>query len=485
MPTLPIGIDLQTEHHRACRDVWVLLEFLGQRADSRLQAHFEDTRADLAAPIHKLAAPPCRTYRHFLNRLVSISGRLSCSHPDVTVAPTSAGFPREGDEGLGDIDFLYFCRDFLAAVAAPATVDTIALTRAYINARRLSPLARLVRAVGRRRSKASGSNKITEPTTDHNAYADSAGRIARRVVFLEYGTVVLTLITLGISAYALSGRLILDSQRQVAADYAGIQRDMELAASASGAIAVNGGGSLALACNPDSSGNTAVVKTAELKVLSDASRDPQLGSGSTAPVHTIKEAGLCWRLKKAREDVVVAKLHLVSWTGVVIGGLKVGELFGINSDSIGGSATLHPDWCTRISAKPEARTDACPQALSDALYGSNEVAQSLLGCIALYVLPALYGCLGAAVATFRMLRRKVDRSLVSVTDRGRVMQDIVLGLLCGAIMGLFVGYISKETPDLGLGLSALALLAGYNVSGVFAFLDELCTRVFKPAQPAH
>jgi hypothetical protein len=484
LPTLPTGIDVPAEHHRACKDVWILLEYLGQQANSRLQAHFEDTRADLGAPIHKLAAPPCRTYRHFLNRLVSIGRRLSCSHSDVTVPPSSAGFSREGDEGLGDIDFLYFCRDFLAAVAAPATVDTIALTRAYINARRLSPFARLARAVGRRiRSTTSGSNKITQPPTDENDYGDSAGRIARRVVFLEYGTVVLTLITLGISAYALSGRLILNSERQVAADYAGIQRDMELAASASGVTAVNGGDSFAASCNPDSSGNTAVVRTAELKVFAEASRDAQLGSGSAAPVQTIKQAALCWRLKKAREDVVVAKLHLVSWTGVVIGGLKVGELFGINRGSIGDSANLHPEWCGRIGAKSEGA--ACPRALSDALYGSDEVAQSLLGCIALYVLPALYGCLGAAAATFRMLRRKVDRSLVSVTDRGRVMQDIVLGLLCGSIMGLFVGYISKETPELGLGLSALALLAGYNVSGVFAFLDELCTRVFKPGQPAH
>jgi hypothetical protein len=91
----------------------------------------------------------------------------------------------------------------------------------------------------------------------------------------------------------------------------------------------------------------------------------------------------------------------------------------------------------------------------------------------------------SAAATFRMLRRKVDGSLVNVTDRGRVMQDIVLGLLCGAIMGLFVGYIGKGTPDLGLGLSARALLAGYNVSGVFAFLDELCNRVFRPGQAVH
>jgi hypothetical protein len=56
MSTPAAGIDLRAEHHRACKDVWVLLEFLGQQADSRLQAHFEDTRVDLAAPVHKLAA---------------------------------------------------------------------------------------------------------------------------------------------------------------------------------------------------------------------------------------------------------------------------------------------------------------------------------------------------------------------------------------------------------------------------------------------
>ena len=232
MSTPVPGIDPQTEHARAFKDVWVLLEFLGQQADSRLQAQFEDTRADLAAPIRKLAAPPCRTYRHFLNRLISISYRLSGTGSSATVLPLPAGSPPEGDEGLDDLDFLYFSRDFLAAVAAPATVDTIAVTRAYISARRLSPLARLVRTIKRNaRPKGATPTEITRPATDwSDDYADSAGRIARRVVFLEYGTVVLTLITLGISAYALSGRLILDSESQVATVYAEIRRDMELSA---------------------------------------------------------------------------------------------------------------------------------------------------------------------------------------------------------------------------------------------------------------
>jgi len=490
MPTPVPGIDPQTEHARTFKDVWVLLEFLGQQANSRLQAQFEDTRVDLAAPIGKLAAPPCRTYRHFLNRLVRISYRLSGTGSDAAAPSMPPGSPPEGDEGLDDLDFLYFSRDFLAAVAAPATVDTIALTRAYVSARRLSPFARLVRAIKHyARSKVAPPTEAARPAIDlSDDYAHSAGRIARRVVFLEYGTVVLTLITLGISAYALSGRIILDSERQVATDYAGIRRDMELAAGDSAAVAAgrNIGNlrSMDDLCSPDPSGNAVNIKTAELVTHNDLTDADHTALPPAAVIQTVRQGSLCWRLNKTREDVVAAKLHLVSWAGVVIEGLNVGELFGINRTSIQNSATLHPEWCGSIGAKSEPGAP-CSDVLSDLLFRSDEVAQSLLGCIALYVLPALYGCLGPAAATFRMLRSKVDSSLVSVTDRGRVMQDIVLGLLCGAIMGLFVGYIGKATPDLGLGLSALALLAGYNVSGVFAFLDELCNRVFRPGQAAH
>ena len=55
MPTRVPGFDPQTEHTRTLKDVWVLLDFLGRQADSRLQAQFEDTRIDLAAASRKLA----------------------------------------------------------------------------------------------------------------------------------------------------------------------------------------------------------------------------------------------------------------------------------------------------------------------------------------------------------------------------------------------------------------------------------------------
>jgi hypothetical protein len=46
-----------------------------------------------------------------------------------------------------------------------------------------------------------------------------------------------------------------------------------------------------------------------------------------------------------------------------------------------------------------------------------------------------------APADFGILRRRLDRSLVSFSDCGRVMRDIALGVLCGATMGLFAAAV--------------------------------------------
>jgi hypothetical protein len=210
------GIDVEGERIRTIKDVGVLLEFLGQRADSRLQAHFEDTRGNLGAPIRKLAVPPCRTYRHFLNRLVGLTGHLPGLRVDATAAPVQPHSPPEGDEGLGDLPFLYFNRDFLAAVATPATVETICVTRAYKVARRYSLLSPLLHP---RRPRGLGARTATSPDGGDECAA-SAKRLAFRVVAIEYGAIMDTVITLLISAYALSGHMILDSQRQILADHA-------------------------------------------------------------------------------------------------------------------------------------------------------------------------------------------------------------------------------------------------------------------------
>jgi hypothetical protein len=65
-----------------------------------------------------------------------------------------------------------------------------------------------------------------------------------------------------------------------------------------------------------------------------------------------------------------------------------------------------------------------------------------------------------------------------------LQQGAILGVLCGGVIGLFASYVGHADVGGGLGLSALALLAGYNVDGVFRFLDELSERVFRPSAPA-
>jgi hypothetical protein len=49
------------------------------------------------------------------------------------------------------------------------------------------------------------------------------------------------------------------------------------------------------------------------------------------------------------------------------------------------------------------------------------------------------------------------------------------------VIGLFASYVGKADATGGLGVAAVALLAGYNVDGVFQFLDEFSDRLFRPA----
>jgi hypothetical protein len=461
-------------------DTMVLLEFLGRRGDCRLQAHFDDTRGDLAVPGNKLATPPCKSYRHFLNRLMRIG-----EHPSGTgsTGGEQPARPAEDDDGLADAAFLSFSRDFLAAVASPATVDSIRVTRAYVDARRQSTLRWLTGWLRH------GGSVSVDPTVN------GAHRLATRAVWIENIAIALTAFTLLTSAYAFSGKLILDNRQAIFDNYDQINREQGTVAKDI-ALAGDPRGTALAGFNParppsycDPAAEPADgdrPEEASFHLTSDG------GPNGTAVPATAKSAAasaercaLYWHLKRANEDLVAVTLHLVSWTQVVIGDRSpLSIVFGIDRKSMLAAAALHQDWCKTLQFTQDRDGNGCGQALRDLIFRTKEVADAVLGCITLYVLPTLYGCLGAAAYALRELRRKVDLSLVTMTDRGRLQQDMILGLLCGAIMGLFFGYIGKGTAATGLGLSAVALLAGYNVSGAFALLDELSNRVFRPAKAA-
>jgi hypothetical protein len=129
---------------------------------------------------------------------------------------------------------------------------------------------------------------------------------------------------------------------------------------------------------------------------------------------------------------------------------------------------------------------ACKTVLVTFLNRSTHVADAILSSITEYFLPVCYGFLGAMAASLRAVRRKVDTMLLKPTDGQGLHQSALLGVLCGAIVGLlFSSYLGKTSTAASLGISAMALLAGYNIDAVFRLFDALSEKVFQasPTRP--
>jgi hypothetical protein len=99
------------------------------------------------------------------------------------------------------------------------------------------------------------------------------------------------------------------------------------------------------------------------------------------------------------------------------------------------------------------------------------------------VLPFLYGLLGAGAAIIRSLSRKIRASLLSPRDLLLSLQQLALGAVVGACIGLFVGGPGAEAGEglLGpvtLSASAISFVAGFGVDAVFQGLEALIARIF-------
>lgn len=106
------------------------------------------------------------------------------------------------------------------------------------------------------------------------------------------------------------------------------------------------------------------------------------------------------------------------------------------------------------------------------------------------VLPFLYGLLGAGAAIIRSLSRKIRASLLSPRDLHLSVQQLALGAVVGACIGLFIaapGSAGEGESLLGpvtLSASAISFVAGFGVDSVFEALETLIKRIFNVAPPA-
>lgn len=517
LPTRWLEDEPRTWHdvNRALQDVSILLQYLGQLPEARLPAYFDDTKGRLIGDGLKNAVPPTPCYAEFLNRLFEIANDFRAGHPppaEARAAPAAGQCPP-----LGPIGFVFWSRDFLAAVAAPATASSIRLTRDFIVHRaRPGPLRRLsgrVYAIGQ--TLPTRSAHIPElPTIPEEEVIRKmlARRLARWATCFERLTILAVAVTVMISIYALSGRLILDSQRDTAETWAKLDAQIEAQEDKIFPAAMLPFGEktqliVVGLCDFVTTRSAAAIQgvgQSGAQIRPIATGDAPGESKPLKAYLSARQEHLCDDRAKALLGLFVASLHLRSWSSVVtqrIGEgfaiplpfavnaaipirLPVGPLFGVLSEKMAASAQeANGNLCTGIAPdayKTGDGTKKCEQILWNLINQSRNLAVSVLGSITQYILPVLYGFLGAMAAALRLLRRKTAASLLNSTDRAALVQGAILGVLCGSVIGLFASYFGTADATAGLGVSAFALLAGYNVDGVFRFLDELSDRLFRP-----
>jgi hypothetical protein len=304
--------------------------------------------------------------------------------------------------------------------------------------------------------------------------------------------VVATVLALFFSGHAMVGRLIIDQEKDALTKFQELTKATD--ADRIGLFRVPGAAML-IKPNPDRG------CPAGYPVEANHDGTPQLTKNAeqqeeAAPAHTIGTADsyiaaqeATWALiTKCREvqwalmQLVTENIRLKSWDAPYI--KFASFLIGWDEPTIKSvRKASDPEFCGQIaSAYHEDPGVGCKKIFNLLIRDSSSLANSVLGWLTLYILPCLYAFIGAAAAAVLGIRRKLNASLLAYSDRGWVTQALILGFVFGGVIGLFAGYLSKSPATDGLGLSALALLAGYNVPAVSEMLEDLSKRIFRPGE---
>jgi hypothetical protein len=88
-----------------------------------------------------------------------------------------------------------------------------------------------------------------------------------------------------------------------------------------------------------------------------------------------------------------------------------------------------------------------------------------------YILPVLYGLLGASVYVLRTIAREISE-VTYTGDRGHLLR-LALGTLSGLIIGWFVFLLPGQSIVTSISPLALAFIVGYNTEILFALMDRV------------
>ncbi len=122
-------------------------------------------------------------------------------------------------------------------------------------------------------------------------------------------------------------------------------------------------------------------------------------------------------------------------------------------------------------------------ALNNAIFLNELSAEFVLRILEAYVLPLLYGLLGAFLFVLRSLAKDVRRMVYCRQSDS----DYRLRLTLGALAGLAIGWLltPEQRGEISvLSTFALPLLAGYNVELLFSLMDRLISTLTQQESPS-
>jgi hypothetical protein len=101
------------------------------------------------------------------------------------------------------------------------------------------------------------------------------------------------------------------------------------------------------------------------------------------------------------------------------------------------------------------------------------VARQIAQAMSAYILPMLYGLVGACAYILRSLSRDIQKITFTKSSVIEYRLRLPLGMLAGIAVGWFLRPDSEAADLAGIGPLALAFLAGYSVELVFLAMDRL------------
>lgn len=191
----------------------------------------------------------------------------------------------------------------------------------------------------------------------------------------------------------------------------------------------------------------------------------------------------CTARKEASDNLDRVKRRLVGWICVV----SWNCLKEVAPDETAALPAPGKDAALSAEDSKELLARSRNKELIDNAPSRGAALASIMGTA---VLPFLYGLLGAGAAIIRSLSRKIRASLLSPRDLHLSVQQLALGAVVGACIGLFIaapGSGGEGESLLGpvtLSASAVSFVAGFGVDSVFEALETLIKRIFNVAQPA-